>query len=72
MTEYLAKLLNEGHPDRRVIEDVLEEYLFNSDSDNGSYIETSVLPLEFTPFSNTPSTTNRHPIAWYLQIISHS
>ena len=36
MAEYSAKLLNERHPDRRVIEDVLEEYLFNSDSDNDS------------------------------------
>ena len=33
MAEYLAKLLNERHPYRRVIEDVLEEYLFNINSD---------------------------------------
>ena len=55
MSEYLAKLFNERHPDRRVIEDVLEEYLFNSDSDNDSDNETSVLPFKFIPFSNTPS-----------------
>ena len=55
MAEYLAKLLNERHPDRRMIEDVQEEYLFNSDRDNDSDNETSDLPFEFTPFSNTPS-----------------
>ena len=55
MAEYLAKLLNERHPDRRVIEDVLEEYLFNSDRDNDSDNETSNRPFKFTPFSNTSS-----------------
>ena len=40
MAESLAKLLNEGHPDRRVIEDVLEEYLSNSESDNDSDNDT--------------------------------
>ena len=55
MAEYLAKLLNERHTDRRVIEDVLEEYLFNSGRDNDSDNETSDRPFKFTPFSNTPS-----------------
>ena len=53
MAEYLTKLLNERHPDRRAIEDILKEYQFNSDSDNDSDNETSVLPFKFTPFLNT-------------------
>ena len=55
MAECLAKLLNERLPDRRVIEDVQEEYLLKSDSDNDSDNETSVLSFIFTPFSNTLS-----------------
>ena len=43
MAEYLTKLLNERHPDRRVIEDVLEKYLFNSDSDNERVTEFNFL-----------------------------
>ena len=53
MAEYLTKLLNERHPDRRVIEDILKEYQFNSDSGNDSDNETSFLPFKFTPFMNT-------------------
>ena len=33
MSEYLAKLLNSDHPDRKHVQEVLEEYLFNCDSD---------------------------------------
>ena len=40
IAESLAKLLNERHPDRRVIEDVLEKYLSNSDIDNDRDNET--------------------------------
>ena len=72
MAEYLNKLLNETHPDRRVIEDVLEEYLFNSDNDNDSDNETSVLLSNLPHFRTPPPTTSRHPVSWYLQIISHS
>ena len=31
MAEYVAKLLNSTHPDRKHIEEVLKEYLFQSD-----------------------------------------
>ena len=31
MAEYMAKLLNSTHPDRKHIEEVLKEYLFQSD-----------------------------------------
>ena len=41
MAEYVAKLLNSTHPDRKHIEEVLKEYLFQSDeseSDTEYYV----------------------------------
>ena len=49
MAEYLAHLLNSGHSDRQHVQDVLDEYLFQSDGSEGDtlYDDTeSVAPDE--------------------------
>ena len=49
MAEYLAHLLNSGHSDRQHVQDVLDEYLFQSDGSDSDtlYDDTeSVAPDE--------------------------
>ena len=68
MAEYLAQLLNSAHSDRQHVQDVLEEYLFQSD-DSGSksdilYDDTESVALEEEDIDMTVDEGSSHFQKW--------
>ena len=84
MSEYLAKLLNSDHPDKQHVQDVLADYLMNSDdestSDSGSDtdIEVQDNPLSSSDEEDTDPTVDISssgsmdiPLLWMIRTRSY-